>query len=64
MTFPGYAHVAVFNPETKEWAHAGQLNVPRSYVACACSIDKAGKELLLVIGGMDGEFQFTQCRSR
>ena len=59
MTFPGYAHVAVFNPETKEWAHAGQLNVPRSYAACACSIDKAGKELLLVIGGMDGEFRPT-----
>eukprot|EP00944_MAST-04C_sp_MAST-4C-sp1_P008154 g8154.t1 len=59
MTFPGYAHVAVYNPETKEWAYAGQLNVPRSYAACTCIIDKAGKESLLVIGGMDGEFRPT-----
>eukprot|EP00943_MAST-04B_sp_MAST-4B-sp1_P010017 g10017.t1 len=60
MTYPGYAHVAVFEPLVEKWAHAGILNIPRSYAACTCIVDnKTDKESLLVVGGMDGEFRPT-----
>lgn len=59
-TYPGYAHVAVFDPTNEEWSRAGKLNVPRSYPACACIVQKSsGSEAVLVVGGMAGDFDPT-----
>jgi len=56
-TYPGYAHVSVFDPKTEQWTRAGKLNVPRSYPACACIVEKSsGSEAILVVGGMAGDF--------